>query len=172
MYYCCTKNLKGRIMKRILNWFRFWVFWLTSAGLNFFILAVIRQFYMTDDVHSDYFNYVASKIDSWVILIIGFSLIILVLLLNTFYKDQAKVIPRFGFISSLQLILLGLLRLASAPFAVKFASDFPITAGYILSSIGFLAAGFVLYFYTIRRSLEKPKDMLKKLFKILEFRRF
>lgn len=159
-------------MIRILYWLRFWVFWLISAGLNFFLLAVIRQFYMTDDVYSDYFNDVASKIDSWVILIIGFSLVVLVLLTNTFYQDKAKIINRFKFVSSLQLMLLGLLRLTSAPMAVKLTSDFQITAGYIFCSIIFMAAGFVLYFYTTRLSTEKPKDMLKNLFKVLEFRRF
>ncbi len=157
-------------MHKILNFFRFWILWLTSASLNFFILAVSRQFYMTDDFESDYFTEVASRIDAWVVMLLGFGLIVFTLLINTFLKDPEKIISRFGFVSGLQLFILGVLRFASIPFVTHFKSEFLVTGGYIGASIGLVILGLVLFGLVLWKSPERPKEMLKTLFKVLDIK--
>jgi len=153
-------------LTRFYNWLRFWVLWIISSGLNFMILFTIRQFYMTDDLHSDYFKTVAGPIDNWVAFIGIFFCVLLIYLLNAFYKEAELIKARFVFVSSLQLLLLGIFRLATAPFALKFDATFQLTHGYILVSIGALVLSVVLLWLTARNNNESMLGMIKRLMRI------
>ena len=174
LYEClfsCSKHTfeSGRVLAivgRFLQWWRFWLFWIISSGLNFAILAALRQFYYTDDIHSDFFKEVSGPVDNWVAVIGGFVCLLLIYLLNAYYKDKEPIVNRFSFVTAIQLLMLGVLRLASAPFAEKYNSAFDLTPGYVGFSIGAVVASLVLFVIVARNSGEPLVVMVKRLLRI------
>ncbi|HHT36306.1 MAG: hypothetical protein ACE3NC_02290 [Candidatus Wallacebacter cryptica] len=149
-------------MTRFYHWLRFWVLWWISAGLNFGILMTIRRFYMTDDVLSDYFKMVAGPIDNWVAFLGIFICLFLVYLINAFYKEPELITTRFMFVSSLQLPLFGILRLVTAPFALRLDSEFELTVAYVLISLAAIVIGVLMFWRTIKNKNESMLRMLKR----------
>lgn len=154
------------ILRRFFEWWRFWLLWIISAGLNFVILATVRQFYYTDDVYSDYFKHVAGLIDNWVYVIGGFTCLLLIYLINAFYKDKTLIVARFTFVSAIQFLLLGILRLTTAPFAEKHNSTFQLTPAYVWFSIGAIFIGVVLLVLAARNGGESLWVMIKRLLRL------
>ncbi len=154
------------MLKRIYYWLRFWLLWPLSSWLNFVILVALRQFYMTDDVLSDYFKEVASKIDTWLLLIVGLGCLLMVYLLNAFYKNEYEIWRRFTFVTACQLFLLGVVRLTSAPFALKYSESFQLTSSYILYSSGMILTGMLLIGILIKVNRQTLVPMVKKLFRL------
>lgn len=152
------------MLTRFFRWLRFWILWLTSCGLNFLILSTVRQFYMTDDIHSEYFETVAVKVDNWVVFLGGFTWLLLVYLLNAYYKEN--IYRRFSFVTALQLILLGIVRLASGPFAEKLNAEFQFTTMYTVVSVGCMIVGVILLVIIARTQGERPLRMLKRMLRI------
>lgn len=153
-------------MERFLATLKFWFLWIFSSANNFFILGVLRQFYMTSDINSDYYLETVAKYDAWIGYTWAFASILLIYLLNAFYKEQIN--QRFAFITSLQLFFLGALRLMSAPLALRLDHEFELTASYIIISIIFVGVGVVFYQKTPKIGNETRITMLKRLFLIRE----
>ncbi|MDI9420060.1 MAG: hypothetical protein GX228_08855 [Firmicutes bacterium] len=154
------------ILRRFMAWSRFWLLWIISSGLNFIILATVRQFYYTDDFYSEYFEQVSGPIDNWVAVVGGFACLLLIYLLNEFYKDKALIVTRFSFVSAIQFLLLGILRLASAPFALKYNKAFELTASYVMFSVGAILLSLILFGLVARTSGESFLIMIKRLLRI------
>lgn len=143
---------------------KFWLFWVTSSVVNFFILGAIRQFYLTSETDTTYYIEQASKLDAWVGFLLVFTCILLIYLLNAFYKEEIN--KRFLFISSLQLMILGIARIFSAPFAIHLDQEFEFTTRYVIISLASIILGVILYWYFKKFSKEKPTRMLRSLFRI------
>lgn len=154
------------ILKHFWQWLRFWLLWIVSCVLNYRILAAVRQFYYTDNVDSDFFKQVSGRIDNWVAIVGGFAFLLMIYLLNAFYKDKGLIVTRFSLVTAMQFLLLGILRLASAPFALKYNSTFQLTPEYIGLSLGLILVSFGLFSIAARMSGEPLKIMVKRLLRL------
>lgn len=150
---------------RFIHWVKFWLLWIFSSGFNFLIFLTLRQFYMTDDVYSDYFVDVAGRIDNLVTFVGIFFSVVLVYLLNSFYKE--KILERFIFVSSWQFLIYGILRLITIPFMLKLNPGYQLTVNYVLVSGLAICAAPMLFRISKGMSSESSKVMVKKLFKLI-----
>lgn len=121
---------------------------------------------MTDDVTSEYFRQVSGFIDNWVFLILGTLAVLLVYLLNGFYKED--IFMRFKFVSGGQGMLFGFLRIVSIPFALKYNARFELTITYVVFAIIAMVLGFYLIKDTKENYTSGLWRLTRRLFRIKE----
>ncbi len=143
----------------------FFIFaWLTSTALNVVCVYRLRLFYMTDDIHSDYFKMVAAPLDNVMFIIFGFLVLLLLVLLNVFYQTDTG--RRFVFVSSIQTMIIGVTEVLSAPIQRRISPDVIITTEHTQIWGAVFLAGVLVYLANKRMNNISTISLLKSLFKI------